>query len=591
MIAARDSGQERRIERVGASTGFWSSPWRAGGVILALCLILFLPGLWTIPPVDRDESRFAQASRQMVESGDYILPRVQDKPRLNKPPLIYWLQSASVKVFGDKEGQYAHGNISVFRLPSVLCAIASVLLTWRLGTRMFGPHIGALGAALLAACPMVIWDAHQARADQLLLTSILATQFALYMVWSSGPGGTGVPPVITSDISSPKRAGYLWPAVFWFSLSTSLMAKGPVGLMIAALTILTLCITTRSWKWTLRLRPLLGILILAALVGPWVYAVGSRVGWTEYLAIIQKETLGRSTEAAEGHWGPPGYHLVLLCVLFWPGVLLTGTAVIRAFRTARNPSPANRATPELFLLAWALPAWIAFELISTKLPHYTMPLYPALAILSARMVLEFGRTMAQNFGDRLGFAVWGIIGLAGLCGTLIAVARLGGAELGLPGWILVGGLTPLLIGALVIKGWWATRRNDMMRAQTLGVIALVAWAVVFLGVVLPQSGRIWLSPRLIEAFNAVEHKRIGLVGFHEDSMIFLSRGRADRLGVESLGEWLKTDGHTVVAIQQPLGDKVDAAARSRLEPLTRITGVNYSVGKEVTIDLYRKAAP
>lgn len=580
MIAARDSGQEWRIERVEESTGVWSSPWRAGGIILALCLILFLPGLWTIPPVDRDESRFAQASRQMVESGDYILPRVQDKPRLNKPPLIYWLQSASIKAFGDREGQNANGNIWVFRLPSVLCAIASVLLTWRLGSRMFGPRVGMLAGALIAACPMVIWDAHQARADQLLLLTIIAMQFALFAVWrgSVGLGGTCVPPVLER---------LLYPIFFWTALAASLMAKGPVGLMIAALTILTICIVTRSWKWTLRLQPVLGIIILAALVGPWVYAVGERVGWAEYIAIIQKETLGRSTEAAEGHWGPPGYHLVLLCVLFWPGVLLTGAAVVRGFRMARI----DRASPELFLLAWALPAWIAFELISTKLPHYTMPLYPALAILSARAVLEFGRTMVQNLGDRLGFAVWGIIGLAGLCGTLIAVAKLGGAQIGLPGWILVGGLTPLLIGALVIKGWWATRRNDMMRAQVLGVLALAGWSVVFLGVVLPQSGRIWISPRLMEAFRAVDHDRIGLVGFHEDSMIFLSRGRADRLGVESLGEWLNANGHTVVAIQQPLGDKLDAATRSRLEPLTRITGFNYSVGKEVTIDLYRKAAP
>lgn len=557
--------------------------------MLALCLLLFLPGLWTIPPVDRDESRFAQASRQMVESGDYIIPRVQDTPRLNKPPLIYWLQSLSVKLFGDREGQYPHGNIWVFRLPSVLCAIASVLLVWRLGARMFDERTGLLSAALLAACPMVIWDAHQARADQLLLTTIIATQCALYMVWRGphGLGGTGrggVSPVI----ASPTRASLLWPTLFWLSLGASLLAKGPVGLMIAALTVLGLCISTRSWKWTLRLRPLLGLLIVAAMCGPWVYAVGSRVGWSDYLAIIHRETIGRSTEAAEGHWGPPGYHLVLLCVLFWPGVLLTGAAVVRAVRTAR----ADRASPELFLLAWALPAWLVFELISTKLPHYTMPLYPALAILSARAILEL-RT--SDLGAKIGYTLWAVIGIAGLCGTLIVLAMLGHAPIGLSGWIIVGGLAPMLICVVVFKAWRHAMASRFTHAQWLGVVALAAWAPVFLGVVLPRSERFWISPRLHAAADAVvggkPAQRIGLIGFHEDSMIFLSRGRADRLNADALADWLKNENHTVVAIQVPHGDALSPALRTRLEPLTRIGGINYSVGREVIIDLYRKAAP
>jgi len=83
--------------------------WKAGGLgLIVLCLLVYIPGLWTIPPVDRDESRFAQASRQMLESGTlegWVVPMVQDRPRLNKPPLIYWLQAGSAYVLGDKPGE------------------------------------------------------------------------------------------------------------------------------------------------------------------------------------------------------------------------------------------------------------------------------------------------------------------------------------------------------------------------------------------------------------------------------------------------------------------------------------------------------
>ena len=83
----------------GAAVRSWCKSWCGGGVaIIVLCLAVYLPGLWSIPPVDRDESRFAQASRTMLESGDYIVPRIGSTPRLNKPPLIYWLQAASARV-------------------------------------------------------------------------------------------------------------------------------------------------------------------------------------------------------------------------------------------------------------------------------------------------------------------------------------------------------------------------------------------------------------------------------------------------------------------------------------------------------------
>src|SRR5688572_29917623 len=124
------------------------------------------------------------------------------------------------------------------------------------------------------------------------------------------------------------------------------MTKGPITPMIAGLTCLALSLVSRQWRWLLQLRPLLGVIIVVAVVGPWVYLVGQEIGWSKYLAIVYDETIGRSAGAKEGHWGPPGYHIVLLGVLFWPGSLLTAAAIGRAWRrgmrvSAPPPPPAG----------------------------------------------------------------------------------------------------------------------------------------------------------------------------------------------------------------------------------------------------------
>ena len=131
-----------------------------------------------MPAIDRDEARFAQASRQMLNAPNWeawVVPRIQDRPRLNKPPLIYWTQAGSASVFTGRlfgtPGDIAaeRDAIWMYRLPSLLAAIAAVLFTWRLGCSMFDSRAAFLGAMLLAASPIMIWESRQARSDMLLV--------------------------------------------------------------------------------------------------------------------------------------------------------------------------------------------------------------------------------------------------------------------------------------------------------------------------------------------------------------------------------------------------------------------------------------
>lgn len=582
----------------------WCSSWAGCGIILmVLCLAVYRPGLRSIPPVDRDESRFAQASRTMLESGDFVIPRIQNTPRLNKPPLIYWLQSGSAWLLGDAPGpgglgQWGNGNIWVFRLPSALCAIGTVLLTWRLGLRMFDPRAAALAAAILAVCPMVIWDAHQARADQLLLFTTTGTMFALFICWKNSHKHTratseGVARAARLPVVLQQR--FLWPATFWIFLSLGILAKGPITPLIAALTIITLCLSTRSFRWLLHLRPVLGLIILTALVGPWVYAVIDRVGWDTYSTVIWKETIGRSTEAAENHWGPPGYHTILLAALFWPGSLLTLAAIINATKqvwrtTIRGPRNNSSPNSKLFLLSWLLPSWLLFECIATKLPHYTMPLYPAVALLSARAVFAASPAQLRDIGSRIGLALWSGVGFFGLSLAIIFVAAAGGIREHVPSYaIWFGAFFLMLLGIMIFLAHRAAARAHLSRAITIAIIAIVSWVQIALGAVLPLSRDLWISGQLAAIVSHAQPSAsapVALIGYQEDSAIFMLRGRAERIQPVHLEDWIAHHPTGFVAIEPARAPDAAEVAAASLTRVSTIDGYNYSIGKRAKIEVY-----
>ncbi|MCC6971868.1 MAG: glycosyltransferase family 39 protein [Phycisphaerales bacterium] len=599
--------------------------WRAGVLLALICLTVYVPGLIQTPPIDRDESRFAQASRQMFEavalpelerspflhSGGVVIPMVQDKPRLNKPPLIYWLQAASAWL--SSLGDPARDAIWMYRIPSLLCAIGAVMATWRLGCRMFDPRAAWLGAALLAVCPLVAFDAHQARADQLLLFSVVLSQAALWRVWNE------------------KRASWPHAALFWLAISMGILAKGPIAPLIALLTVLVRCVFERSWERMRELRPAFGVLVIAACVGPWVWAVGERVGWASYWPLVLDETLGRSVEAKEGHWGPPGYHTLLLAALFWPGSLATLAAIVRAIRRGLPCASPNQRwkrkkgrAGELFCLGWILPAWIVFELVGTKLPHYTMPLYPAVALLSARGLLAIAaaanRASERNrlegtSRDREPAEARSI------AGQPVTIARAGpnASELAKPiawlPWAIIGavlsaaapaflwllnvgpfplvtvGLLGLAAVVLIIMACRAAARSLALRAQGLGVIAAVMALLPFFLSLMPRVTA--LSPRLIEHVQLLDPGRsrpLACSGYQEDSLVFATRGRIERVPEESIAEWAAT---------QPEGIIVAPIESSRAAELLRIAGwhddfrtrgVNLGRGKLVDVGVWTRGA-
>ena len=338
---------------------------RAIAVLVLISLISFLPGSFNIPPVDRDEARFAQATKQMIESGDYIDIRFQDEVRYKKPVGIYWLQAGVVRAAEAVGIRDARSTIWLYRVPSLLGAIGAVVLIYWAALAFMTRRMAFLAGLMMATCVLLNIEARLAKTDAVLLMCCVAAMGVMaraYLFQSTG-----------RDI--PWRHAFL----LWTALAAGILLKGPLILMVVGLAAFALVIADRSASWLMRLRPMVGVLWILLLVLPWFVAIMGRAGDSFLQELVGRDLIAKIFKGQETHGAPPGYYLALFWVTFWPAAPLAAVAAPAVWRHRREP-------PLRFLLAWIIPCWLVFELVVTKLPHYVLPLYPAIAILIAREI-------------------------------------------------------------------------------------------------------------------------------------------------------------------------------------------------------------
>src|SRR5579863_879995 len=287
---------------------------RAAVVLVFVSFLAFLPGFFQIPPVDRDEAYFAQATKQMIETGDYVDIRYQDDVRYRKPVGIYWLQAAVVKTAELFRFPDARTTIWLYRIPSLLGAVGAVLATYWCGLAFVSRRGAILAALMMAASTLLGGEARLAKTDAMLLFTIVTAMSVLARAYLS-PREAG-----------NARLGWILPAIFWTALAAGILLKGPVNLMVVGLAALTVSIFERSGRWLLALRPLAGIAWLFVIVLPWFIAIYMRVGYAFLVNSLGHDMLGKLASAQEAHGAPPGLYVVLFFATFYPGSILAGLA-------------------------------------------------------------------------------------------------------------------------------------------------------------------------------------------------------------------------------------------------------------------------
>ncbi len=542
----------------------------AYGLILLFALALYLPGLKTLPAVDRDEARFAQASRQMLETGDYVDIRLQSEARLKKPVGIYWLQAAATKLAG---GEASSNPIWTYRLPSLLGALGAVLATLAIGRRWFGAEAGFIGAALLAASLLLNVEARQAKTDAMLLLTVLLAIMPLAEAWV--PSAEHGPPL-------PRRQWIL----FWAAIGAGILIKGPIILMVVALTATALCLHDRRLGWLMRLRPWPGIAIAAVITLPWLIAIMISSHGAFLTQSLGGDMATKLAGGQESHGAPPGAYIAMFPVAFWPGSLFALLALPWAWQCRRD-----RAV--VLTLAWIIPSWIVFEAVPTKLPHYVLPLYPAIALLAGAALADRLRWPPRADGWRKLLArgailLWALVGL-GLGAIVIAAAPLGDGRPSIRGIAAA-----ILIWALTAGGTWAAWRGERGRAALIALpAAILAWGMTF-GAAMPALDAPWIAPRLHDAVfrkMPAAHGPVIIAGYAEPSAV-IAFGTDVQFGGGADAAKLLNDAPDSVAIVSAEQDGAFKAAADdehlAVEPLDTVTGFNYAKGKRIALTLYRK---
>ena len=532
-------------------------------LLCLLCLSLYLPGIVSLPPTDRDEARYIQASKQMLETGDYVHIRFQESPREKKPVGIYWLQSISAKLFGGPAAP-----IVAYRIPSVIAAILAVLLLYGIGVTLWGAQAGWWSAVMLASSLVVVAEAHLAKTDAVLLLCAVSCLRGLTVLYTTGA----------------IRPSYRY--LFWVGLGFGALVKGPVLPGLVGVTAATMVLVRRSWQFLKPLKPISGALLASSIVLPWVIALW----WTGSLQFIERSISGdilpKVVGAHESHGGPPGFYLLTGTVAFWPWSFLAIPALWWAWQ--------ERSRREVqALLCWLLPSWVIIELVPTKLPHYSLPLFPALALLCSGCIHEYDTGQWPLSHPRLYRLIrrgWG-----GIVGVLWVVLL--GASIYWGSWVVAG--TAALIAAgvavVVLDVAGPSNQGSGEKPQILSLRLLaVGWmtAVAFFGAIFPNLEAMWVSRQLVAAIlphRADFAQPVFLAGYSEPSAVVLL-GTGTRIGTgHEAAEQLQAHTIQIAAVEDREAvafRKFLGPAEAQLKEYGTVRGFNYSKGKRVTLKLY-----
>ena len=543
---------------------------RAAALLIVFSLIAFLPGFFQIPPVDRDEARFAQATKQMVESGEYVDIRFQDEVRYKKPVGIYWLQAAAVKT-GEALGiPHARTTIWLYRLPSLAGATLAVLLTYWAALAFVARRTALVAALMMASSILLGVEARLAKTDAMLLFTSVAAMGAMARIYLS----TRRMP----DIA----VGWTMPAILWTALAGGVLLKGPLILMFVVLTALTLSIADRSGRWIWSLRPLVGLGWLIVLVLPWFVAIVAKSGDSFFVQAIGEDMLAKVTSGQEAHGAPPGYYFALFWVTFWPTSVLAGFAVPMIWKARREPGAQ-------FLLAWLIPSWLVFEAVMTKLPHYVLPLYPAIAILIAG-ILEKGALSRSRWLIRgtVGWFVFPLlIAIAVVVGFIVI-----GRDPGILAW-------PFAAVAMIagLFAWWLYEVDGAELSLLRGTLASVFIAISVYAVTFPMLPALFPSALIADEVRATDCEQphvAATYAYQEPSLVFLLGTDTRFTDGAGAAEFLRS-GPCHFALVDPRSERSFVqranAIGLRYALSQHIDGFNISIGKPVTLTIFRSMAP
>lgn len=425
------------------------------GLILGLVTLPYFvnlsgPSLW-----DATEAFYAETPREMLELGSFIIPYFNYEPRLNKPPLSYWLVLPVYRLFGV--------SYVAARVVNALGAGLLILLTFALGKRLFNQRVGLCSAAIMATTPRLVLVAQKSLIDTYFTLLVTAVLF-FFARWSTACG------MWSADQTMDNKRRTTDRLLFYVALGLGVLTKGPLALVLSGGVIFLYLLVTKRWRLVGQMNVPLGLLMVIAIVLPWYVAIYWKLGWEPIATFIVRENVGRFTSDIDWSRRGPLYYLTVLLGDFFPWSLYLIPAVMAYYRAWRQKEDPRR--PVVWLWGWMVFMLVFFSLARNKHEYYLLPLYPAAAVLVGRLLAELVEGTVEDRTCRSAQIITAVAG---------SLLTIGGVILALIVCQML--LAPLAAYSLLILiggGLWLlgyTRRQYVRRVppSLIGVMLISVW--------------------------------------------------------------------------------------------------------------------
>ncbi|NNM80152.1 MAG: glycosyltransferase family 39 protein [Gallionella sp.] len=412
-------------------------------MVIAVTLIWFA-NLEYRTLVKPDEGRYAEIPREMVKSGDWTTPRLNELKYFEKPPLQYWATAVAYEVFGEHQW--------TSRLWAGLTGFAGIFLVWFAGLRLFGREAANYAAMLLGSSLLYVLIGHINTLDMGVTFFITLGIFALLLGQSA------------TDEKQQRN----WMVLAWVGMALAVLSKGLMGLILPGTAVLIYCALQRDLTVLKRMHWLPGLAIFLLIVAPWFYLV-MKANPEFFGRFFIYEHYTRFTTKDLGRYQPWYYFVPILLSGALPWTVLMFDSVLRAWRGGERA--AKTFSPERFLLIWAVFIYLFFSVSGSKLPSYLLPMFPALALLMGQRMVHI----------RARVLMWQLVPVIPVLLVLIVTAANIGRFADTPlqaelypqyaVWLILG--VAILLAGVLLAIWLLKRERKLIAVVLLAFSALL----------------------------------------------------------------------------------------------------------------------
>tara|TARA_B100000989_G_scaffold103487_1_gene75760 strand:+ start:99 stop:1736 length:1638 start_codon:yes stop_codon:yes gene_type:complete len=531
--------------------------------IVLISLVIFLQGIFLIPPLDRDESRFAAATKNMIESENYIDIQLENVPRYKKPIGIYWAQAVFTKFLGTTP----YNDIWTYRLPSLTGLILSVILIYFFCRRIFNHEVSILSVFFLSTSLLFISEVHQAKTDGFLFLFISICNL-----------------IILSSIENfkNKNKNKKLLTIYWISMAIGVLIKGPIIIIFTILPLIVFSIICKNANLLKYIHFPLGYLFFLILVLPWFFLITIESNGLFWYESVVHDLFKKVASGQESHGFPPGYYTILLLIFFWPGSAFLIDSFKNYFLSFKKSIINNKQ--KLFLFCCFFPCFLTFELIPTKLPHYVFPSYLSLSILISISLYEnFQKNNIMNLKTLITYSIYPIIFFSIFFISIYIYSSIN---------------INVLVVAFLLSLFFLLSLNQLLKKSlakfvfTAGIFQISVYlSIVY--VLNPHLNIFWISKTINEVtsyegdVNGIYH-----FGYNEPSLVFLIGHKSKRLDTEKMLKKFNSDEKNIFVLTEPKMKEFSKKnyADDKFFLIKSFKGFNYSQGKYLKFFIFKNYA-